>query len=160
MLVTRWIKSLLARSMTSSAFTGKNMAKSEIPPPGLKLPSDFTRNILTSFPGGAEWLERLPALLNEAARRWHIILGDPFLLSYNYVCAATQKDGSAAVLKIGVPNRELSNYAQFLPYLSESLQPFVQVILGMRGGDHHADARFALRDGWETQRHGKHTLLE
>ena len=33
----------------------------------------------------------------------------PFLLSYNYVCAATQKDGSEAVLKIGVPNPELTS---------------------------------------------------
>jgi streptomycin 6-kinase len=33
----------------------------------------------------------------------------PFPLSYNYVCAATQKDGNAAVLKIGVPNRELTS---------------------------------------------------
>ena len=29
------------------------------------------------------------------------------MLSYNYVCAATKKDGTEVVLKIGVPNREL-----------------------------------------------------
>lgn len=93
----------------SSAFTGKNTAKSDWPSPGLKLPIDFLRNIKTSFPEGAEWLERLPALLDEAARRWQLVPGEPFLLSYNYVCAATQKDGSTAVLKIGVPNRELTS---------------------------------------------------
>jgi len=146
--------------MTSSAFIDKNTVKSDRYLTALKHPIEFIRNIKTGFPDGAAWLERLPALLDQAARRWQLVPGDHFLLSYNYVCAATRKDGSAAVLKIGVPNRELSNYAQFLPYLSESLQPFVQVILGMRGGDHHADARFALRDGWETQRDGKHTLLE
>ncbi len=85
------------------------MVKSDRPPTRLKLPSGFCRNIKTSFPGGTEWLERLPALLDEAARRWHLVLGDPFLLSYNYVCAAIQEDGSAAVLKIGVLNRELTS---------------------------------------------------
>jgi streptomycin 6-kinase len=95
--------------MTSSAFTGKNMAKSEQSPRGLNLPSDFIKNIKTSFPAGADWLDRLPGLLDEAACRWDLVLGDPFLLSYNYVCAATQKDGSAAVFKIGVPNCELTS---------------------------------------------------
>jgi streptomycin 6-kinase len=73
------------------------------------LPTDFSRNIKTGFPGGAEWLERLPGLLDEATLRWNLVLGDHLLLSYNYVCAATQKDGSAAVLKIGVPNPELTS---------------------------------------------------
>ena len=95
--------------MTNSASTGKNMVKSEHSPPGLSLPTDFTRNIKTSFPGGAEWLERLPDLLVEAAHCWNLVLGNPFQLSYNYVCAATQKDGRLAVLKIGVPNRELTS---------------------------------------------------
>jgi streptomycin 6-kinase len=95
--------------MISSAFTGKNTAKSDRPLTGLKLPINFLRNIKTGFPDGAEWLERLPALLDQAARRWRLVLGDPFLLSYNYVCAATQRDGSAAVLKIGIPNRELTS---------------------------------------------------
>ena len=73
------------------------------------LPADFIQNIQLAFGmEGRRWLERLPSLLEEAARRWNLAVGDPFLLSYNYVCAATQKDGSEAVLKIGVPNRELT----------------------------------------------------
>jgi streptomycin 6-kinase len=99
--------------MTSSAFTGKNTAKSDRPLTALKPPIEFLKNIKTGFPGGAAWLERLPALLAQTARRWQLVPGDPFLLSYNYVCTATQRDGSAAVLKIGVPHRELSNYPQF-----------------------------------------------
>jgi streptomycin 6-kinase len=95
--------------MMNSAFTSKNMGKSKQPPPGLKLPIDFTRNIKAAFPVGTEWLERLPGLLDEAAQRWRLVPGAPFPLSYNYVCAATQNDGSAAVLKIGVPNRELTS---------------------------------------------------
>ena len=76
----------------------------------MNLPADFVKNIRNSFPEAAEaWLAGLPDLLAEAARRWDLLLGGPFLLSYNYVCAATRKDGSAAVLKIGVPNRELTS---------------------------------------------------
>ncbi len=76
----------------------------------LDLPSDFVTNIRRSFPaGGEKWLAELPDLLLQAARTWDLELGQPFLLSYNYVCAAARKDGTAAVLKIGVPNRELTS---------------------------------------------------
>ena len=54
-------------------------------------------------------MDRLPGLLDDASHRWDLVLGEPFLLSFNYVCAATQKDGSEAVFKIGVPNRELTS---------------------------------------------------
>lgn len=54
-------------------------------------------------------MERLPELLVQAARRWSLTLGDPFLLSYNYVTAATRPDGTPVVLKVGVPHRELTS---------------------------------------------------
>ncbi|MDX9991499.1 MAG: aminoglycoside phosphotransferase family protein [Anaerolineales bacterium] len=74
----------------------------------MRLPETFLCNIRNSFGAqGERWLADLPELLNKAARRWDLSLGEPFLLSYNYVCAATRADGSAAVLKIGVPNREI-----------------------------------------------------
>jgi streptomycin 6-kinase len=82
------------------------------PPPTFaeRLPADFVQNIRVSFGlEGQRWLERLPELLEQAARPWNLVPGKPFLLSYNYVCAATQKDGCPAVLKIGVPNRELTS---------------------------------------------------
>jgi streptomycin 6-kinase len=75
----------------------------------LALPSAFVKNVSQAFPDGAQWLAKLPGLLDEAARRWKLTLGEPFLLSYNYVCAATLADGTPAVLKIGVPNRELTS---------------------------------------------------
>jgi streptomycin 6-kinase len=75
----------------------------------MNLPPAFIHNISVSFPDGAEWLEHLPALLEEATRRWDLTLGEPFLLSYNYVCAATRRDGTPVVLKIGVPNIELTS---------------------------------------------------
>ena len=76
----------------------------------LDLPPDFVRNIRLAFaPQGDKWLAELPDLLVQAARRWDLQLGAPFLLSYNYVCAAVRRDGAEAVLKIGVPNRELTS---------------------------------------------------
>ena len=74
------------------------------------LPADFIQNIRLSFGlEGQRWLEQLPDLLDQAASRWNLVTGERFLLSYNYVCAVTQKDGRGAVLKIGVPNRELTS---------------------------------------------------
>jgi streptomycin 6-kinase len=76
----------------------------------LNLPPDFVNNIRQAFASdGERWLQELPALLAEAARRWDLTLGEPFLLSYNYVCTATRADGTPAVLKIGVPNPELTS---------------------------------------------------
>ncbi len=72
------------------------------------LPPNFIHNIHIAFgEAGKKWLADLPALLDEAAQKWELTLGEPMLLSYNYVCAAARANGSEAVLKIGVPNREL-----------------------------------------------------
>jgi streptomycin 6-kinase len=76
----------------------------------MNLPSDFTRNIHNAFPGqGEQWLANLPSLLDEAACKWDLTLGEPLLLSYNYVCAAKRADGTDVVLKIGVPHREFTS---------------------------------------------------
>ena len=73
----------------------------------MNLPDDFLHNIQNSFGrAGVEWLQELPALLNEAAQKWQLSLGSPMLLSYNYVIAAKRVEGTPVVLKIGVPNRE------------------------------------------------------
>jgi streptomycin 6-kinase len=76
----------------------------------LDLPPLFVKNVLQGFPSeGRRWLQGLPGLLDEAARRWSLSPGDPFLLSYNYVCQAARPDGTPLVLKIGVPNPELTS---------------------------------------------------
>jgi streptomycin 6-kinase len=76
----------------------------------MNLPTAFVNNILQAFPEqGKQWLADLPSLLIDASRRWELSLGDAFLLSFNYVCAATRLDGTPAVLKLGVPNRELTS---------------------------------------------------
>lgn len=59
---------------------------------------------------GAAWWRALPDLLERCARRWSLTLLPPFdNLSYNYVAPAVRADGSEAVLKVGVPNPELSS---------------------------------------------------
>jgi streptomycin 6-kinase len=76
----------------------------------LVLPPVFVKNVTQAFaPQGEKWLSDLPNLLAEAAHSWELTPGEPFLLSYNYVCSVTGPDGTPAVLKLGVPNRELTS---------------------------------------------------
>ncbi len=54
---------------------------------------------------GVAWLQRLPALIIASAERWDIAIAEPFAgLSYNYVARARRRDGTPAVLKLGVPH--------------------------------------------------------
>lgn len=81
----------------------------------LELPFDFVHNIRNSFGGqGEQFLSDLPALLDEAARRWDLTIGGRFLLSYNYVTSARRTDGTHVVLKIGIPNPELTSEMEAL----------------------------------------------
>jgi streptomycin 6-kinase len=76
----------------------------------MNLSQVFVNNVTESFgESGLRLQIYLPSLLAEATNRWTLSPGDPFLLSYNYVCAVTREDGTSAVLKIGVPNRELTS---------------------------------------------------
>jgi len=91
------------------------------------LPPDFVHNIRNSFgQDGEHFLSDLPSLLNEAARRWELTLGRPFLLSYNYVCAARDARGQDVVLKIGVPNPELTSEIEALRlYAGQGAVPLI-----------------------------------
>ena len=73
------------------------------------LPEHFVRQIRDTFQErGDAWLERLPVLLADCARRWNLTLLPAFSnLSLNYVAPAILSDGSPAVLKAGVPHKEL-----------------------------------------------------
>jgi len=56
-----------------------------------------------------EWLARLPDVVSELTHRWSLSLGAPFLgedISCAWVARATRADGTAAVLKIGMPHFE------------------------------------------------------
>jgi streptomycin 6-kinase len=62
---------------------------------------------------GEGWLERFPSLKRDLCTRWGIALGEPFELSYNFVVAA-RRGTVDAVLKLGVPNPELSSEIEAL----------------------------------------------
>jgi streptomycin 6-kinase len=75
----------------------------------ISLPAAFVVHTLEAFgERGPAWLEKLPQLVAELAEQWHFSLtGDSFQLSYDYVAAVRRRDGTEAVLKIGVPRAEL-----------------------------------------------------
>jgi streptomycin 6-kinase len=73
------------------------------------LPDGFVRTIHEVFGArGADWLVALPGLIDACAQRWDLTMLPPFALSYNYAAPALRGDGRAVVLKLGVPNPELS----------------------------------------------------
>ncbi|HEY7340605.1 MAG TPA: aminoglycoside phosphotransferase family protein [Ktedonobacterales bacterium] len=76
--------------------------------PAFSLPEDFIRAIIDVYgEDGAEWLENLPALLDDCARRWNLTIEPHFMpLNYNFVAPVILADGQHAVLKAGVPNEE------------------------------------------------------
>jgi len=86
----------------------------------MNLPQTFITTIQNTFGDeGRLWLDRIPALVNDATHRWKLSDVQPVSnLSYNFVAFAHRpstlpKSGSAlgedVVLKIGVPNRELTS---------------------------------------------------
>jgi streptomycin 6-kinase len=82
----------------------------------LPVPDDFARRV-TQVWGAAsrDWLDRLPALVEDCARRWSLTLAAPYPLSYTYVAPATRSDGTPAVLKLCVPTEpELATGAEVL----------------------------------------------
>jgi streptomycin 6-kinase len=66
-------------------------------------------------PGGREWLERLPRLVDECAERWSLQLGHPFPYAFaSLALPAMLPDRSKAVLKIQFPHRESEHEAAAL----------------------------------------------
>ena len=67
---------------------------------------------------GADWLDRLPALVAEIEERWSVRASEPFESSYHYVAPAVREDGSEVVLKLGVPNDDYHREADALRVFS------------------------------------------
>ena len=64
---------------------------------------------------GAEWLERLPAIIADCERRWSLTVDSPFPeISANYVAPAVLADDTPAVLKISFPEEEFTAEAKAL----------------------------------------------
>ena len=76
----------------------------------MNLPQEFISTIQNTFSeDGRTWLVALPDLIDEASRRWHLTDIQPIAnLSYNFVAFA-RRSNEDVVLKIGVPNRELTS---------------------------------------------------
>lgn len=72
-----------------------------------QLPDHFVKTIVGVLGEvGQEWLAQFPHTIASVAERYNLTLGDPFTLSYNYVCAATMRDGTPVVLKLSPPYHE------------------------------------------------------
>ncbi len=69
----------------------------------MKLPPDFLHNIQNAFgEAGRRWLAELPCLLEEAAQKWGLTLGEPLLLSYNYFNILSSERGWLVIDPKGV----------------------------------------------------------
>jgi streptomycin 6-kinase len=77
---------------------------------------------------GREWLNDLRVLISSIEEQWSIRVHEPIhTLTYNYVAPATREDGTAAMLKLGVPGAHVEREAECLwrydgqgaPYLLE-----------------------------------------
>ena len=63
------------------------------------------RNVVGAWGAdGERWLADLPRVLAGVAGDWGLAVGPAYDLSYHYVAAVTCDDGTAAVLKLGVPS--------------------------------------------------------
>jgi streptomycin 6-kinase len=61
-------------------------------------------------PDGLVWLDRLPAIVNDCARRWDLKLGHALEpLTYNYLVNARCTDGTAVIIKIASPTGEFQH---------------------------------------------------
>jgi streptomycin 6-kinase len=72
---------------------------------------------LRGYPGGAEWLDRLPRLVAECAELWSLRLGERYEYSYASIAMRAERpDGTPAVLKIGWPHPEAEHEAAALAH--------------------------------------------
>jgi streptomycin 6-kinase len=62
------------------------------------------------------WLERLPDIVNELSARWALSVSAPFddQASSSWVAPAVRRDGSPAILKVGMPHMEAAHEIQGL----------------------------------------------
>lgn len=71
-------------------------------------------------PEGAAWLGGLPNIIGDLQRRWSLALGPPFDgqdVSCAWVATAQRRDGTSAVLKVGMPHMEAEHEIQALRFL-------------------------------------------
>jgi streptomycin 6-kinase len=84
------------------------------------LPKEFVQNtIALCGDEGKVWLEALPETIRMLEMRWSIKVGKHFgKIAYNYVAEAICSDDSVAVLKIGLPLKDVEIFGE-AKYLRE-----------------------------------------
>lgn len=87
-----------------------------------ELPVKFTETIAgLDAAAGPKWLSDLPAIVNEIADNWRLVVGQPYPnLSYHYVAPCICDDGTEAVLKVSFPaeQKTLFNEAKMLEFVN------------------------------------------
>ncbi len=78
--------------------------------------SDFVQNIISLYGEyGQRWIKQLPEQIAYFEGLWGIQVGKPYTnLSYNFIASAVTANGTPAVLKLGVPNKELTSEIEAL----------------------------------------------
>lgn len=79
-------------------------------------PERFQLNVTGAFgQQGKDWLEKFPRILNDYTQQWNLTPLPHFEpLCYNFVAPVLLQDNSQAVLKLGVPNPELTSEVKAL----------------------------------------------
>ncbi|WIM94725.1 aminoglycoside phosphotransferase family protein [Actinoplanes oblitus] len=73
----------------------------------IALPGTFQRRVMDCWGlAGTRWLADFPEIANQVLRDWDLRLDRTYPLSLNWVTRVHRADGSAAVLKMGVPESE------------------------------------------------------
>jgi streptomycin 6-kinase len=82
----------------------------------IHLPENLTRNIVGVHQDkGVLWLKNFETLTKYCEETWSLqIMTSPYPLSYNYVAPVVFHDGSEAVLKLGVPSKEIDTEIEAL----------------------------------------------
>ncbi|MEV8373469.1 aminoglycoside phosphotransferase family protein [Kribbella sp. NPDC056861] len=79
----------------------------------LDIPDQVRRTVIAD--GNEAWLDELPAVVDSLAQEWSLTIGSSFAGGHvALVVEATVADGTPAVLKIGIPGRDLKPEAAAL----------------------------------------------
>lgn len=79
----------------------------------LEIPDQVRRTVIAD--GNASWLDELPGVVDSLAQEWSLVVGSAFAGGHAaLVVEVTRADGTPAVLKIGVPGRDVGHEATAL----------------------------------------------
>ena len=79
----------------------------------LDIPDQLRKTVIAD--GNESWLDELPGVVDSLAQAWSLVIGSSFAGGHvALVVGATMGDGNPAVLKIGVPGRDVRHEAMVL----------------------------------------------